>query len=168
MSTTVAFVNYSLSYWTMATASQLLEMKPSARCTGLERLAAEARNLTTEEQQLLVMSPEGSRVVRALTQCKAIIEQAKNEKPTDKEKQKRHAQRYSECLAHFTCPERRQAYNQCWQQYARQVDTRRDQPMDKCLQERQALERCVGGLLSSGLRDMDASRAAFESDFGEV
>jgi len=129
------------------------------------------------EKQNLKSQPVGNELQQIFLQCRPYrgkllqvtkhikeqqLERQKSGQCPTKEQQhdqtqllKQHTQNYQNCLASAACPERYQTFRACWNRMPPQVVQEFEQHRMThylCDTERQAVERCVGTIVSRGVR----------------
>lgn len=147
--------------------AQLLQRKPPAKLDGLLNLVTDLKkgSYSKEEQKVMAESIPGRTLAVALRKCEGLKQKAREASTLeDREKARRLAKessiKYLDCLAYATCQDRWKQYTQCWTSLSG-LSSEQLRYLQRvglgvaCVQERHALERCVGGLVSETVRSSD-------------
>lgn len=142
---------------------QLLRRKPPAKVDGVLHLLSDMSQgdvYNDEKRRIMATTDCGRRLANALVKCEGLKGTAKKEAELSKDPEtakqiiQEGRAKYIDCLSYVSCPARWKQYTQCWSDLTNlnlpQLDQlRANGGFDViCRNERHALERCVGNLVS--------------------
>ena len=145
----------------------MMRYKPPAKVDGLVHFSSDVASprFTDQERRAMIESESGRKIAEALSRCSKIKQDLTNARESwtkDKENKEKKVKveiernKYLECLAFVSCKERWIQYRDCWRNLnmLSQKDLQRlnDIGVAPCPYERNALEQCVGRLVSSTVR----------------
>jgi hypothetical protein len=159
---------------------KLLAMKPPANVDGIVNLIEDGPEIfSVAEQSVLSHTAIGHHIGNAIVVCdsleqrkrKALKQQGISYVADDRQQAKQDTVMYKECLARAVCHERWKQYTYCWESTVNRMSYNSvsalhmdERLLSLCLTERNALERCVGSIVSNVVR---TSEVGFSVDLDE-